>query len=297
MVKRLFLIFFLIAVGLCVKAQEFNCTVIVNSDLIDQTNKQIFNSLERSLNDYVNKNKWTNRNYAVHERIDCSMLITVSSYESDRFTATLQVQSGRPVYNTSYQTPVFNYQDRQFSFEYLEFQPLFYNPNTFNSNLISVITYYIYIILGTDADTFKLNGGTDYYKQARTIVNLAQGSGYAGWQQTDGNRTRWELIDNLSSNTFREYRIAMYNYHRLGIDRMERNAVAGKTTIIGSIELLARLVSRRPNALLLQTFFDAKNNEIKDIFSGGPKVDVVRLKTSLNKAAPFYGNVWNEIKY
>lgn len=296
MLKHFFLITLFIS-GFYVKAQELNCTVIVNADLVDQTNKQIFKSLERSLNDYVNKNKWTNKNYASQERIDCSMLITVSAYESDRFTATLQVQSGRPVYNSSYQSPVLNYRDKQFSFEYLEFQPLFYNANTFNSNLISVITYYIYIILGTDADTFALNGGTEYYEQARDIVTLAQGSGYAGWQQTDGNRTRWELIDNLSSNTFREYRMAMYNYHRLGIDRMEKNAALAKTTIMGSMELFERLVSRRPNSLLLQTFFDAKNEEIRNIFSGGPKIDVVRLKDILNTVAPFYGNVWNQIKY
>ena len=294
--KKLFFILICIS-GFYVNAQELNCTVIVNSDLIDQTNKQIFNTLERALTDYVNKNKWTNKNYAPQERITCNMLLTVTSYDSDRFTATLQVQSGRPIFNTSYQTPVFNYQDKQFNFEYLEFQPLFYNPNTFDSNLTSVITYYIYIILGMDTDTFALNGGTDYYRQARNIVNLAQGSGYAGWQQTDGNNTRWELIDNLTSGTFKEYRMALYNYHRLGLDRMEKNALQGKTTVMGSIELLEKLVSRRPNALLLQTFFDAKSDEIRNIFSGGPKVDVVRLKNSLNKVAPFYGNVWNEIKY
>ena len=296
MLKQLFFII-LITVYTGTEAQELNCSVIVNSDLIDQTNKQIFNTLERSLNDFVNKNKWTNKNYTTQEQITCSMLITVSSYESDRFTATLQVQAGRPVYNSSYQSPVFNYQDKQFNFEYLEFQPLFYNPNSFNSNLVSVITYYVYIILGIDADTFALNGGTPYYEKARDIVNLAQGSGYLGWQQIDGNRTRWELTDNLLSDTFREYRMVMYNYHRLGMDRMEKNAVLTKTAVIGSMQLFERLVSRRPNALLLQIFFDAKADEIKNIFSGGPKVDVVRLKESLNKVAPFYASSWNEIKY
>lgn len=296
MLKKLFFTL-LVILSFCVNAQELNCNVIVNADLIDQTNKQIFKTLERALNDFVNKTQWTNKNYASHERINCSMLITVSSYESDRFTATLQVQSGRPVFNSSYQTPTLNYKDQQFNFEYLEFQPLFYNENIFNSNLISVITYYVYIILGIDADTFALNGGIAYYKEAQTIVNLAQGSGYAGWQQLDGNRTRWELIDNLLSNTFKEYKTALYNYHRLGMDNMEKNPALGKTTIIGSIELLEKLVARRPNALLLQLFFDAKNNEIKSIFSGGPKVAVAELKNSLNKVAPFYANVWNEIKY
>ncbi len=278
-------------------AQELNCQVSVNSDLVDQTNQQIFRTLERSLNDYVNKTKWTNKVYAPQERINCSMLITINSYDSDRFTATLQLQSSRPVFNSNYETPVFNYNDRQFAFNYIEFQPLFYNPNSFDSNLVAVVTYYVNIILGLDADTFSLEGGTEYFKKAQGIVNLAQGSGYLGWQQADGNRTRWELIDNLLSNTFREYRIAMYNYHRKGLDIMVDNASASKQTIAGCMRLLDSLIKRRPNAFLIQTFFDAKSDEIQSIFSDGPKMDIVSLVEILNRIAPFYATTWKEIKY
>ncbi len=284
--------------GQSVIAQELNCSIIVNSQQVNQTNQQIFKTLERSLNDYVNKTKWTNKNFKQQERINCSMLLTITEFDgNNRFSGTLQIQSSRPVFGSSYDSPIFNYNDRQFSFNYLEFEPLFFNPNAFESNLVGVIVYYIYILLGIDADTFEKNGGTPYFEQARSIVNLAQGSNFLGWQQTDGNRTRWELIDNLLSNTFKEYRTAMYNYHRLGLDKMTDNMTLAKEQIIGCMKMFELLVARRPNSFLLQTFFDAKSEEILGVFSDGPKIDVVKLKNSLNKVAPFYANTWKEIKY
>ncbi|NJB35867.1 DUF4835 family protein [Croceivirga sp. JEA036] len=280
-----------------IKAQELNCEITINSDQVGQTNQQIFKTLERSLNDFVNKNKWTNRVYGENERVNARMFITVTNYESDRFEANLQIQSTRPVFNTSYESPVFNYKDNAFNFQYQEFEPLVYNPNNFESNLVGVISYYVYVILGLDADTFALQGGDDFYRQARNIVTQAQGSNFAGWDQDSGQRTRFELIDNLLSNTFREYRIAMYNYHRKGLDILGDNNSTGKQIIAGSLRLFETLIKRRPNAFLIQTFFDAKSEEIQNVFSDGPKVDIVKLKETLNKVAPFYSNTWNQIKY
>jgi hypothetical protein len=226
------------------------------------------------------------------------MFITVTDYASDRFSANIQIQSSRPVFNTSYESPIFNYKDNEFNFRYIEFEPLVYNPNVFDSNLVGVISYYVYIILGLDADTFALEGGTEFYKEAQQIVNQAQGSGSSGWSQTaSNNRTRFVLVDNLLSNTFREYRIAMYNYHRKGLDILGDNNSTGKQVIAGSMRLFETLTQRRPNAFLIQTFFDAKSEEIQDIFSDGPKVDIVSLKETLNKVAPFYSSTWDEITY
>ncbi|MCM5662775.1 type IX secretion system protein PorD [Galbibacter mesophilus] len=296
MVRKLLCVVFL-CVAQFTLAQELNCTVIVNSEQVNQTNQQIFKTLEKSLNDYVNQTKWTNRNYSSAERIECSMMITVTNYENTTFNATIQVQSNRPVYNSTYQSPVFNYQDKQFTFNYVEFAPIYFNPNVFESNLTSVITYYVYIMLGVDADTFTKEGGTPYFKQAQNIVNLAQGSGYSGWQQVDGNRTRWELVDNLLSNTFKEYRLALYNYHRLGLDKLVDNATLAKESIAGSMKLFDRLNDVRPNSFVLQAFFDAKSEEIANVFSGGPKVDIVKLKETLNQIAPLYADTWSRIKY
>lgn len=278
-------------------AQEMNCTITVNSDQVSQTNQQIFRTLERSLNDFVNKNKWTNRTYRENEQVNARMFITVTQYESDRFEANIQIQSSRPVYNTSYESPIFNYKDDVFNFQYQEFQPLAYNENAFGSNLVAVISYYVYVILGLDADTFSLEGGDDMYRQAQNIVAQAQGSNSTGWNQETGQRSRFELVDNLLSNSFREYRIAMYNYHRKGLDILGDNNSTGKQIIAGSLRLFETLIKRRPNAFLIQTFFDAKSEEIRNIFSDGPKVDVVKLKETLNNVAPFYSSTWNEIKY
>ena len=278
-------------------AQELNCVVTVNSDQVGQTNQQIFRTLERSLNDFVNKNKWTNRVYRENERVNARMFITVTQYESDRFEANIQIQSTRPVFNTTYESPIFNYKDDSFNFLYQEFQPLVYNPNNFDSNLVAVISYYVYIILGLDADTFSLEGGNDFYRQAQNIVTQAQSSNYSGWSQETGTRSRFELVDNLLSNSFREYRIAMYNYHRKGLDILADNNSTGKQIVAGSLRLFETLIKRRPNAFLIQTFFDAKSEEIQNIFSDGPKVDIVKLKETLNKVAPFYSSTWNEINY
>ncbi|BFP43603.1 DUF4835 family protein [Flavobacteriaceae bacterium GF1] len=294
---RFFIIVFLFLGPIVAKAQELDCEVTVNSDQVNQTNQQIFRTLERSLNDFVNKNKWTNRVYGENERVSARMFITVTEYEADRFEASIQIQSSRPVYNTSYETSVFNYKDNALNFLYQEFEPLVYNPNSFDSNLIGVISYYVYIILGLDADTYSLQGGDEYYRLAQNIVTQAQGTNFGGWAQQTGERTRFELVDNLLSNTFKEYRIAMYNYHRKGMDVLADNNSTGKQVIAGSLRLFETLIKRRPNAFLIQTFFDAKAEEISNIFSDGPKVDIVKLKESLNKVAPFYSTTWNEISY
>ncbi len=277
-------------------AQELNCKVTLNSDQLSNGDLPVFKTLEKSLNDFVNKGRWSNRKFKENERINCQMFITITKYESNRFEGTIQLQSSRPVFNTSYQTPIFNYKDKSLSFDYIEFQPLNFNENVYDSNLVGVMAYYINIMLGLDADTFSLEGGTEYYRVAQKIAAQGQASGYKGWDSSE-NRGRFQLIDNLLSNTYREYRVAMYNYHRKGMDVLADNNNTGKQVIAGTFKLFETMQKRRPNAFLIQTFFDAKSDEIKDIFSDGPKVDVVKLKKTLSKVAPTYSNIWNDIKY
>lgn len=293
---KTFIFFFVSCFALSVQAQELNCTVTVNSDQVSQTNQQIFKTLERSLNDFVNKNKWTDRTYQENERVNCQMFITITKFESNRFEGNIQIQSSRPVYNTSYGSPIFNYKDNDLSFEYIEFQPLVFNENIFESNLVGVVSYYAYVILGLDADTFALESGTESFRKAQKITTQAQGSNFSGWDQ-NSDRTRFELIDNLLSNTYREYRIAMYNYHRKGLDILGDNNSTGKQVIAGTMKLFETMIDRRPNAFLIQTFFDAKAEEIQNIFSDGPKVDIVKLKETLNAVAPTYSSTWKDIKY
>ena len=279
-----------------VTSQELNAQVIVNSDLVNQTNQQIFKTLERALKEFINTQVWTEKAFLNQEKINCSFVFNLSAYSNDQFEATLQVQSERPVFQTSYDSPILNFLDKDITFSYQEFQPLFFNESSFESNLISLISFYAYVIIGLDADTFLQNGGNRYFEKARQVVNLAQSSVRKGWKPGDGLRNRFWLIDSLRSNTFKEYRQTMYNYHRSGLDKMTNDPIAGKKALMLSIQDLEPLFQRRPNAFLLQLFFDAKVEEIVNLFQEGPKIDFKKTEDVLKKIAPFFGSRWKQIK-
>ena len=225
------------------------------------------------------------------------MVINVESYDNDFFNASLQVSSSRPVFNSSFNTPIYNYNDGDFNFRYLEFQNLIYNENQFESNLISVLAFHVYMILGLDADSFAPNGGDDYFKQAQVITNYSQQLNGQGWRVEDGLQSRFSLIDNMLSSAYKELRKAMYSYHIEGLDIMAETAKKGKNNISSVFSDLQKLHSRRPNSYLMRVFFDAKSNEIQDIFSGGPSVNIVNTINILNRIAPLHSQKWREIKY
>ncbi|MEO8772811.1 MAG: DUF4835 family protein [Gelidibacter sp.] len=293
---KLISIFFLActAVGF---SQELNCNVVVNAQQTGNENVQVFKTLERQLTEFINNTQWTNKSYKPQERIDCSMVINISDYNSDVFQATIQVQSSRPVFNSTYSTPVYNFNDRNFTFKYLEFQNLVYNPTQFESNLVSVLAYHVFMILGLDADTFELNGGDPYFKQAQTITNYSQQGNFKGWKLEDGQQSRFVLIDNLLSPTFKEFRTVMYNYHRNGLDAMAADDKKGKEVIAKVFANLKTMNDQRPNSFLMRVFFDAKANEILDVFAGGPKVNITEIKDILNRIAPTHASKWREINF
>lgn len=278
-------------------AQELNCNLVVNAQQTGNENVQVFKTLERQLTEFINNTQWTNKSYKPQERIDCSMIINITDYNSDVFQATIQVQSSRPVFNSTYSTPVYNFNDKNFTFQYLEFQNLLYNPTQYESNLISVLAYHVFMILGLDADTFEKDGGDPYFKQAQTITNYSQQGNFKGWKLEDGQQSRFALIDNILSPTFKEFRSVMYDYHRNGLDLMPENDRKGKETIAKVFEDLKTMNNRRPNSFLMRVFFDAKANEILDIFGGGPKVNVTDIKDILNKIAPTHASKWREINF
>lgn len=291
-----FLILFLFCSSIQTHAQELNAQVVVNSDLVNQTNQQVFKTLERSLNELINTQVWTGDSYLNQERITCSFVFNLSRYSNGQFEATLQVQSQRPVFDTNYDSPILNFLDKDIVFSYQEFEPLFFNQSSFESNLISLISYYAYVIIGMDADSFSQEGGTPYYERALQAVNLAQVSSRSGWKPSDGTRNRFWLIDALRSNTFREFRQTLYDYHRQGLDKMTDDPLAGKIGLMGAIKKLEPLNQRRPNNFLIQIFFDAKVEEIVNLFQDGPKVDFKETEEILKKIAPFFGARWKQIK-
>jgi hypothetical protein len=294
--RKLILLFALFLTSV-ISTQELNCTVTVVAQRTGNDNNVVFKTLERQLTEFVNKTQWTNKKFKPQERIDCSMVINVQSYNNDSFSATLQIQSSRPIFNSSYSSPVYAFNDKDFQFQYLEFQNLVFNPNQFESNLVSVLSFHIYMMLGLDADTFKLNGGDDHYRKAQTIANYSQQGNAVGWKLEDGLQSRFALIDNILSPTYKEFRSTLYNYHIKGLDIMNSGAKKGKEEIGAAINELQKMHNRRPNSFLMRVFFDAKSDEVADVFKGGPNVNITEVVDLLNKIAPLHSSKWRQIKF
>lgn len=278
------------------QAQQLNCSVQINSDKIATTNNQIFKNLEISITDFVNKTDWTGEDFKENEKIECSMVIILNTYDSNQFTASIQVQSTRPIFNSTYASPVFNYNDNDFSFRYVEFENLLFNPTNFDSNLVSVLSYYSYMILGFDADTYTLMGGNKNYEVAQQIMTVAQQSGYKGWTQSDSNQNRYFLVSDILSGTFDPYREALYQYHREGLDTMISDVKGSKDNIVEAINTLSKIYKVRPNAFITRVFFDAKADEIVSILSGGPKVALTETIDTLSRISPLNVSKWSTIK-
>ena len=295
MLKLIRIVFIFLFLG-TLNAQEINCTISINADKIPGSNKQVFTTLENSLNEFVNQRRWTNKSYKPQEKINCNLTLTLLEQSGSDYKGHIQIQSSRPVFNSSYLTPVFNYKDDNFSFQYTEFEPLQFNQNSFESNLVSVVTFYMYVVLGMDADTFALNGGTLYYSLAENVVVQAQQSGYVGWNQNDGSKTRFKLIDNLISPTYSMFRSGIYQYHRNGLDIMSTDLKNAKENIGEAIATFKSIYDARPDAFLLRIFTDSKADEIVNIFSDGPRFDTFKLKENLTKISPINAGKWNEIK-
>lgn len=290
----LVLILFFVQIGV---SQELQATVSVNYQQVNNGNPQLFKNLEKQVKEFLNNTKWTDREVPDFEKIECNFFINISKYGSNDFEATLQVQSSRPIYNSTFSSPILNINDKNFSFRFIEFETMVYDQNSFNSNLVSVLAFYSNLIIGLDQDSFAPNGGTKYLDIASNIVNVAQTSGYKGWSLSEGNNNnRNFLISDLLSSTFSPFRSTMYEYHRLGLDLMQEDLVKGKEGVAKSIQTLSEIQKVRPNSLIMRTFFDAKADEVVSIFSDGPRIDVTKLVQTLNRISPLNSQKWNKIR-
>lgn len=280
-----------------VAQEELNAIVTINADKVQSSNKQVYTTLQKSLTEFINQTKWTNKKFLPQERINCAFTIIVNEQSGNNFNASIQVQATRPVFNSSYETPILNINDSNFNFQYNEFDPLIYNPNSFDSNLVSGIVFYIYTILGVDADTFALNGGQEYLKQAENVMLQAQQSGSAGWQNEIGKQNRFSLIDSLLSSKFAALRAIYYNYHRKGFDTFSVNEKESKTEILNSILNLEQLFNITVGNHMIRIFLDAKSDEIVNVFSDGTRTgEEEKLKTVLQKISPTLSDKWKKIK-
>jgi len=296
MLRTLKILFFLF-ITLHINAQEIDCTVVVNSDKVPGSNKQIFKTLEKSINEFVNQTRWTNKNFKTQEKINCSFTITIlEQVNTNNFSASIQVQASRPIYNSNYLSPLLNMKDGDFNFTYTEFETLENNENSFQSNLVSVLTFYVYTILGFDADSFKLKGGIQYFEEAENIVNISQQSEYKGWNLKDGDNTRYQLIKDLLASRYGLFHEVIYNYHRKGLDTMTENTKKSKNTISKVITQLIKVKNIKRNSFLIRIFMDAKAEEITSIYKDGPDVDVLSIRENLIKLSPTNLPHWNTIK-
>ncbi len=296
--RKLVVLFIFMLAFTTTNAQELNALVTVNSDQISGSNKQVFTTLQTSLSEFINQKKWTNNNFKTQERISCAFTITINKQvNSNRFEASIQVQAARPVYGTSYTTPIININDLDFNFKYDEFQPFNYNETVFESNLISTIVFYVHVILGVDADTFKLNGGNSYYQKAKNVLLLAQQSGGSGWADEVGKQNRYALIDNLTSAKLIGFKNVLYTYHRLGMDVFSKDENNAKSTIERAVLQLEELHNVTIGNPIIRFFLDAKADEIATIFSEGPRTsNASKMQNLLQRISPTNNDKWQKIK-
>jgi len=268
--RKIFLILIALLSSSRVFSQELKCSVSINASQIQTSDAGVFQDMEKAIEQFMNGRKWTNDTYKNHEKIVCNFLITITKMPSiGSFSASVQVQSARPVFNSNYTSLLFNFADREWEFEYIESMPLEYNDNTFTSNLTSMLAFYAYLIIGMDYDSFSELGGTPYFQRALTVVNNAQQSNLPGWQAIGSNRNRYWIIENLNNPQMADLRKAMYNYHRLGLDTFEKNPEESRVVILNGLKDIKKVRDVNPNAILVVSFFDAKGKELANIFSDG----------------------------
>lgn len=283
-----------------VLGQELKCTVTVNSDKIQGSNKALFTTLQQSMTDFVNNTKWTNLVFQENERIECSMMLVVSSVQDNLITGELTCQSRRPVYGTAYTTPLLNVKDNLFNFTYQEYDRIEYQNAAFTSNLAALLVYYCYLIIGYDMDSYSRLGGTPYFRACEEVVTMAQSASLetaelTGWKAFESNRNRYAMVSNLTDEAFRKFREYIYEYHRFGLDEMVNNVANGRARIASGISVLRDANRARPATYIVNTFLDAKSDELVNIFREGTAAEKKTVYEVLTDIDPTRQSVYEAI--
>jgi len=298
MKKKLFYITLLLAlIPLSGMAQELRCNVQVLSSQIQGTNKQVFKTLQEDIYEFMNNRIWTEDQFANEERIECKILINLQSHSGDQFSGSMTVTSRRPVYNSSYNTTLFNYKDNDVQFRYLEDEPLEFDINNFRSNLTSILAYYAYIIIGMDYDSFELMGGTPYFQRAQQIVSNAQNAKSSGWKAYESRRNRYWLVENILNNEYEQVRQFVYQYHRQGLDNMHDNVAQARAEISESLELLQEVHREEPDPYMfyMKLVIEAKSNEFVNVYSESPVGESERVYNILAEIDPSHSEKYKQI--
>ncbi len=248
-------------------AQELNCTVEVNSQKIEGTDKSIFEELQEAMTEYINTRKWTNAQFSANEKIECRFFLTVSKYEDDKITGDIQLQLIRPVYNSTYTTPLFNFKDTKVEFTYARGDQLTYNESTWESNLTALLNYYANLFLALDFDSFSPLGGQPYFDRLASIVQMAQSSGEVGWRAFEDNKNRSAVLSSYTDAQMQPMRELLYNYHRKGLDEMVTSPDKGRAVITAELKKLTDIYQANPMSVALSIFRDTKLDELVNIYS------------------------------
>ncbi len=270
-------------------AQELRCNVQVITNQIQGTNKQKFATLQKAIYEFINNRNWTNHVFSNEERIEANILINLTEeISSDEFRGTIQIQSRRPVFNSSYSSVLFNYMDNNLHFRYTEHEPLEFNESRHISNLTSILAFYVYIILGLDYDSFSLNGGTEFFQKAEMIVSNAQNAQERGWRSFESNRNRYWLIANLRDSRYAPLREWNYRYHRMGLDVMSERPSESRSQIAESLELLRNVYREKPDPFMhvMQVMLNAKSDELVNVFSESNPEEAARVASILREIDP-----------
>lgn len=297
--KHIFLALFLATIT-SVSAQELNCQVSIITDArleVTSVEKEIFDQLKQTIYDLMNNTKWTKDKFKVEERINCQLQLQINSIPtSGTYEGSLQIQSSRPVFNGSYNTTLFNFQDDDISFTYSRNSILIYAPNQFRDNLTSVLAFYAYFIIGMDYDSFSLKGGTPYFTEAQQIVSNAQAGGGKGWKSNEaGKRNRYWLVDNILQQLFEPMRECIYEYHRKGMDMLYENKETGRKSITAALNKLSKVSATRPNSINVLNFAQSKRNELKNLYQDAPATEKTEVVTILKRIDPANSSKYEEI--
>ena len=289
---KYYLIIFLVLLPAIIRAQELNCNIQISAQRIQGSNRQVFESMQKDLFEFMNNTVWSNHVFNYAERIDCNILINLTDQLSaDEFKGTIQIQLSRPIFNTTYNSTLLNFIDNNFQFKYVEFQPLEFDPSTYKSSLISVLAYYTYMVLGFDYDSFAPLGGTEFFQMAEKIVTNAQNAPEPGWKPYDGsrNRNRYWLVKNVLDKEYEGVRQFIYEYYINGLDKMESKAPEARTSMVESLKLMQDVYRKKPDPFmyLVQVVMDAKSDELINIYSAAfpeEKSRVVEILTEIDPA-------------
>lgn len=276
--------------------QELRCNVTVSARGIQGSNQNLFRTMQSDLYEFMNNRKWTEHVYSYDEKIRCNILIRLDEQISaDEFKGSIQVQLTRPVFNSDYTSTILNIKDNDFHCKYVEFQPLEYNETSNRDNLTNIMAFYAYVILGFDYDTFSEEGGTEYFQKAQAIVNISQNARERGWKAFESERNRYWLMENILNNSYSSFRSCMYTYHRMGLDMMSERVEEGRANIATSLRDIQKVFRRRPSTYILQMFFDAKADEIADVFSKSYPDERNRVMAILNEVDPSNARKYEKI--